>query len=586
MNKILSLFKQFIIKNKKIIIIVALVLSISTLLGVLFIGNDENTKEMTYNNFLNEVDKSNINEVTILNDNQIAVKVKNNNETYLVPNPQKENFKEFLLINNITVGAKSKTDVNRIFQSIFVLVLIFGTILYVRRDNKSKQLINNVNGANKTKLSSITFNDVAGNIEAKYLVKDIIDFIKTPEKYEHIGAKMPRGILLYGPPGTGKTLLAKAIAGEANVPFYPMSGSDFVHMYVGVGANRVRELFKKARKSKKAVIFIDEIDALGKSRGKAASSSNDEREQTLNALLTEMSGFNSTNGIIVIAATNRVDTLDEALLRPGRFDRKIEVSLPDKSARKKIIELYLDNKKVSNEVNAEKIAINTVYFSGAMLENLINEAAIIAANNNDEEINIKHIDKALYSVIAGAEKVERNSNINNEKRITAYHESGHALISKLLLPENRVAKVTIIPSTKGAAGFNLNIPKDKMFRTKKEIEANIMMLLGGRVTEEIVFGKENITTGAANDIQKASMELFEYYSKYGMDEQNGLFYLRSESKDDEIFKNCKEKMKELYDRTRVLILSNKDVLEEMVSELVKKETLDEDDINEVVKKIV
>lgn len=568
------------IRNKRFISLGIITIIIGIIVVILF--NSDETNKMTYNEFLGEINKENIAKVTMIGENDLEVTTKKD-ETYLVPNPKKDDFIEFLLLRDIEVNTERSQDVVKILQSFFVLAIIIGAILFIRRD-KGKELINDVNDKDNKMSKMVTFDDVAGNIEAKELVKDVIDFIKSPEKYEHIGAKMPRGILLYGPPGTGKTLLAKAIAGEANVPFYAMSGSDFVHMYVGVGANRVRQLFKKARKSEKAVIFIDEIDALGKSRGRNTSSANDEREQTLNALLTEMSGFNDSEGIIVIAATNRVDTLDEALLRPGRFDRKIEVALPDKSARTKIIELYLKGKKVSKELNIEKVAYNTVYFSGAMLENLINESAIIAANDNEYEINIKHVDKAFYTIIAGKEKKETNSSIEEEKRITAYHEAGHALVSKLLLPENRISKVTIIPSTKGAAGFNINIPKDKMYRTKNEIESNIMMLLAGRAAEEIIFGNENVTTGASNDIKKASQELYDYFSKFGMDEDNGLFYLE-EVNNDNIIEKCRNKMKEIYNDTKTLIIENQNSLEKIFNALVIKETLDEEEINKLTENI-
>lgn len=569
------------IRNKRFISLAIITIIIGIIIIVLL--NGDKTNKMSYNDFLSEINKENIAKVTMIGENDLEVTT-SIDETYVVPNPKKDDFIEFLLLRDIEVATERSQDVVKILQSFFVLAIIIGAILFIRRD-KGKELINDVNDKDNKSSKMVTFDDVAGNIEAKELVKDVIDFIKSPEKYEHIGAKMPRGILLYGPPGTGKTLLAKAIAGEANVPFYAMSGSDFVHMYVGVGANRVRQLFKKARKSEKAVIFIDEIDALGKSRGRNTSSANDEREQTLNALLTEMSGFNDSEGIIVIAATNRVDTLDEALLRPGRFDRKIEVALPDKSARTKIIELYLKGKKVSKELNIEKLAYNTVYFSGAMLENLINESAIIAANDNEYEINIKHVDKAFYTIIAGKEKKETNSSIEEEKRITAYHEAGHALVSKLLLPDNRISKVTIIPSTKGAAGFNINIPKDKMYRTKNEIESNIMMLLAGRAAEEIIFGNKNVTTGASNDIKKASKELYDYFSKFGMDEDNGLFYLE-EVNNDIIIEKCRSKMKELYNNTKALIIENQHILEKIFNELAIKETLDEEEINNLTKNII
>lgn len=421
----------------------------------------------------------------------------------------------------------------------------------------------------------LLFKDVAGNFEAKESVEDIVDFIKNPTKYSQYGARMPKGVIFYGPPGTGKTLMAKAIAGEAGVPFYAVSGSDFVQMYVGVGAGRIRSLFKKARKCGKAVIFIDEIDAIGKKRSGNGTGSSDERDQTLNALLTEMSGFSSESGIIVIAATNRIDTIDEALLRPGRFDRHIEIGLPDMNARKSILNFCAKNKPLSKNIDINDYAKRTVYFSGAMLENFLNEASIIAAKKGNGEISTEDLEKAYYTIIAGSEKKDKSTLRELDRNITAFHEAGHALITKLVTPENTVSKITIIPSTKGAGGFCINIPPEKMFYTKKELRCQVMVNLAGRVSEEIIFGEDNITTGASNDIEKCVSIVKDYILKYGMG--NGFKF--GDHKDTNIIAECSELIQTLYNETKVLLNENIDYLNKIANELIEKESLNEEELN-------
>lgn len=538
---------------------------------------------MTYNEFINNVELDLVNEVEIVDNRAMNVLLKDDNIKYKVPNPEKQDLKEYLLLNDIKVTSGENPVFEQVFQTVGFIILIVVVMLYLKKGSKeNKQIIVDANKSNVNNNRVVKFENVAGNNEAKELVKDIIDFIKTPEKYSSMGARMPRGILLYGPPGTGKTLMAKAIAGEANVPYYAVSGSDFIQMYVGVGASRIRQLFKKAKKSEKAVIFIDEIDAIGKKRSGKASSSNDERDQTLNALLTEMSGFNDNDGIIVIAATNRLDTLDNALLRPGRFDRQIEIGLPDYNARKSIISLHLGNKPIDYTVNIEKLAKETVYFSGAMLENLLNEAAIIAANEGDKTISSYHMDKAYYTVLAGSEKKDRSSISLNERKITAYHEAGHALMTKLVLPENRIAKVTIIPSTKGAGGFSMSIPKDKMYQSKREIKANIQILLAGRIAEELVFGKDEITTGASNDIEKASSLIKDYIIKFGMHDEIGIFNSEAVNiHDSSIIEKCREEMKKVYIETKALLTKNRNLLDDITNSLIEKETIDGDLIDKL-----
>lgn len=541
--------------------------------------------DMSYPSFLQAAENGQVKSVSITPDASSFHATINNEDGVKkvnVPNPKTEDFTEYLLLHNIKINYTENNVYIRILQVLFLVAAGSGIFMFIRKGNNDKPLI--MDASKKTPSTpTITFNQIAGNTEAKLMVEDIISFIKDPEKYNSVGARMPKGVLLYGPPGTGKTLMAKAIAGEAGVPFYAMSGSDFVQMYVGVGASRVRSLFRKAKQSEKAVIFIDEIDAIGKKRARSANASNDERDQTLNALLTEMSGFNDNNGIVVIGATNRLDTLDDALLRPGRFDRQIEIALPDINARKKILSLYAGKKPLSDDVNLDDLAKSTVYFSGAMLENLLNEAAINAANEKQSVISNDHIDRAFYTVVAGAPVMDRSYISERDKQITAYHESGHALVTKLLTPEQYISKVTIIPSVRGAGGFNLSIPKDTLFKTKQGILAEIKVLLGGRAAEELIFGKDDITTGASNDIEKASTLLYNYMSRYGMDDEMGMFSQAAleDTTDKDLLNKCRLQMKELYNESIGLLKNNLDLLEKITQELLLKESLNGDDIDRI-----
>jgi len=567
---------------RKIMIPVMSVLLLALIISG-FYSLNKPRNEMTYPAFLESVEQGLVSEVTLYEEkNTFDTYLSDSPDTgYKVPNPRTENFVEFLLTNNIKVSYKDG-KVSDIFGIIVIAIVAFGIIYYTRRGNSSIS----VTDANKkeNEAPKITLASVAGNTEAKAMVEDIIGFIKNPSQYTNLGARMPKGLLFYGPPGTGKTLMAKAIAGEADVPFYAVSGSDFVQMYVGVGASRIRSLFGKAKKHEKAVIFIDEIDAIGKKRARNSSASNDERDQTLNALLTEMSGFNDNQGIVVIGATNRLDTLDEALLRPGRFDRQIEIGLPDVNSRRKILELHAKNKPLSDNVDLDSLAKSTVGFSGAMLENLLNEAAIIAANAQNPVITYEHVDKAFYTVLAGAPKTDLSYISAHEREITAYHEAGHALATKLLLPENYISKVTIIPSVKGAGGFNFSIPKDTMYQTQRQILANIKILYAGRAAEELIFGPGEITTGASNDIQKASLLIADYTDKFGMDPDMGLFSTRifNDSADGELIDKCRATANVLYAETKDLLDNNTAFLEKIAGELLQKESLTGDDIDKLL----
>ncbi len=357
----------------------------------------------------------------------------------------------------------------------------------------------------------ISFNDVAANDVARSSLIEISEFLKNPQKFAELGARIPHGVLLYGPPGTGKTLLARALAGEAKVPFIAMNGSDFVEMYVGVGAGRVRDAFKRARKFGKCVIFIDEIDSLGRARG---LNSSDERDQTLNALLSEMSGFKPSDGVIVVAATNRVEMLDPALLRPGRFDRRIEVGMPGIEERLSILKLHSRNKPLGENVNLDDLAVRTTFFSGASLENLLNEAAIRAARRNSKSIEESDVQAAYVSVIAGEDGASRPASL--EKSVIALHEAGHAVVSHALIPRNRIERVSIMPCSGGAAGYNLSIPEEKSLYSKLDMERRICVLLAGRAAEALVFGTDGMTDGASNDLRRAAEIAASMVNELGM----------------------------------------------------------------------
>lgn len=387
-------------------------------------------------------------------------------------------------------------------QGLIIVALAgFVALTLLRKPRERAAAIGAPRGGSKAgrALPKCDFSRVAANEEALQSLKALRDYLKHPEKYRRYGARMPAGVLLYGPPGTGKTLMAKALAGEAGVPFFALSGSDFVEKYVGVGASRVRALFKKARKAGKCVIFIDEIDALGKRRDDLSS---DERDQTLNALLSEMSGFYTGDGVIVVAATNRIDALDPALLRPGRFDRQIEVGLPGREQRLSILRLHSKDKPLEAGVDLEELAAQTVSMSGASLENLLNEAALAAAIRDSGTIDRKDLQAAFYRTVAGADRPITAG--EDERKLIATHEAGHALASRLLTPENRLARVSILPAGRGAAGYNLSIPSERVMVGKKQLENQICVLLAGRAAEQIVYGEDALTAGASSDLARAT----------------------------------------------------------------------------------
>lgn len=564
-------------KNKIIFSVIA------TLILILTIGVYSNVnlspKHTNYNEFLSKLNSNKVKEVNINSDINMTYTLKDGGK-YSTNYPNTDSFKEKLLLSGVNISDSQSFSLGNLSNMIISIILlsIVGTVLYknVKSTQKNKSTVT----FKEATSTNITFNEIAGNIETKESIMELVDFLKHPDKYEKFNARKPKGVILYGDPGTGKTLLAKALASEANVPFYYASGSDFVQMYAGVGASRIRELFKKARANEKAVIFIDEIDAIGKKRSSSPDTSSDERDQTLNALLTEMSGFNSSDNIIVLAATNRLDTLDEALLRAGRFDRHIEVPLPDIKSREEILNLYCKNKPIAKNVNIKKLAEITVYFSGAKLENLVNEAAILAAKNNKDVIDHSDFDKAYEIIIAGFEKKDRSYINETDKQITAYHEAGHALVSRILLPNVKVKKVSIIPSTKGAGGYTLNIPPNTMYYTKANLINNIKVALAGRAAEDIIFGKANITTGAEGDIKHATNILLSMIKHYGMFDDTGMLnYELIEGSSHKIFELSSKFINDLYTEVLNLLNENKEKLDKIAFTLIEKELLEEEELS-------
>ena len=452
-------------------------------------------------------------------------------------------------------------------------------------------------GKSRAKMSmgdkSVTFAQVAGLKEEKEELEEIVDFLKEPGKYTGVGARIPKGVLLEGPPGTGKTLLAKAVAGEAGVPFFSISGSDFVEMFVGVGASRVRDLFEEAKHNAPCIVFIDEIDAVARRRGTGMGGGHDEREQTLNQLLVEMDGFGVNEGIIVMAATNRVDILDPAILRPGRFDRKVAVGTPDVGGREEILKVHAKNKPLGDDVNLQQLAQTTAGFTGADLENLLNEAAIIAAKENRSFIANKDVKRAFVKVGIGAEKKSRIIS-DKEKKITAYHEAGHAILFHVLPDVGPVYTVSIIPTGVGAAGYTMPLPeKDEMFATKSRMLQDIMVSLGGRIAEEIIFG--DITTGASSDIKKATKTARRMVTRYGMSDNIGVICYDDD--DDEVFigkdlahakahseeisgeidKEVKRIIDDCYTKAKDIIMQHENVLHSCAALLLEKEKINREE---------
>jgi cell division protease FtsH len=577
---------------------------------VLIIQNAEPVKEkLSYTQLVTEIESGRITEVTVSNsgDNSIVTGKIANTKRFesIVPTTEfNQLVQDYIEHDRLDVKYEIKTAASAwlsILPSI-VLIVIFVVFFFVLTQ-QSQGGGNRVMsfGKSRAKLHTedkkkITFQDVAGADEEKEELGEIVDFLKQPRKFIELGARIPKGILLVGPPGTGKTYLARAVAGEAGVPFFSISGSDFVEMFVGVGASRVRDLFEQAKKNSPCIIFIDEIDAVGRHRGAGLGGGHDEREQTLNQLLVEMDGFSVNEGIIIIAATNRPDILDPALLRPGRFDRQIPVGIPDVKAREEILRIHAKNKPLSLDANLETLAKGTTGFTPADLENVMNEAALLAARRGKKKIEVVDLDEATIRVIAGPEKKSKVVS-EHDKKLTAYHEAGHAVVQKLMPNADPVHQISIIPRGR-AGGYTISLPKqDKFYMSKSELEEQIVSLLGGRVAEKLVL--DDVSTGARNDIERATAIARKMITEYGMSEFLGPMSFGSEH--DEVFigrdfgrsRNYSEEVaamidKEIrkvidtaYHKTETLLKENISKLHGVAQALMEREKLDQAEFEEV-----
>ena len=561
----------------------------------------DNSSEISYDKFIDMVDKDQVKEVTI-----------QSNTLTIVPKKQNSKYEDMSYYTTKTEdstaltkrlegrGIKFETDppdafgefIAMILSVVLPTLLLFGLLMFsMRRMNKGGGIMGMGVGKSKAKAyvqkeTGVTFKDVAGQDEAKESLQEVVDFLHNPGKYTAIGAKLPKGALLVGPPGTGKTLLAKAVAGEAQVPFFSLSGSEFVEMFVGVGASRVRDLFEEAKKNAPCIVFIDEIDAIGKSRDSRYGGGNDEREQTLNQLLAEMDGFDTSKGLLILAATNRPEVLDPALLRPGRFDRRVIVDRPDLKGRVDILKVHAKNVLLDETVDFEAIALATSGAVGSDLANMINEAAILAVKKGRKAVCQKDLEESVEVVLVGKEKKDRILS-KQERRIVSYHEVGHALVNALQKDAEPVQKITIVPRTMGALGYVMQVPEEeKYLNTKKELEAMLVGYLGGRAAEEIVF--DTVTTGAANDIEQATKVARAMITQYGMSEKFGLMGLATQENqylsgravlncgDDTATEIDHEVMKLLhysYEEARRILGSHRAELDKIAEYLIRKETI-------------
>lgn len=564
---------------------------------------DSKPADISYTSFMQHVQQDEIKQVTIV-DNVISGKLKDGKEfSTVAPNDSK--LVEKLEAKKVDIKAELPPQPPwwmSILSSILPMLIIVGLwFMLMNQGGAGGGKVMNFGKSRARRYDEeklkITFKDVAGAEEAKQELEEVVEFLKHPQKYNDLGAKIPKGVLLYGPPGTGKTLLAKAVAGEAGVPFFSISGSDFVEMFVGVGASRVRDLFDQAKKSAPCIVFIDEIDAVGRQRGAGLGGGHDEREQTLNQLLVEMDGFSANEGIIMIAATNRPDILDPALLRPGRFDRQIVVDRPDIKGRTEILKVHVKGKPIGPDVNLDVIAQRTPGFTGADLSNLVNEAALLTARKDKKAINMPEMEEAAERVIMGPERKSRVIS-DKEKRLTAYHEGGHTIVGMLLEHTDPVHKVTIIPRGR-AGGYTLSLPKeDKYYATRSEMLDELKVLLGGRVAEALVL--KEISSGASNDLQRATQLARQMICEYGMSEnigpvtfghrQDQVFLGRDIARDKdyseevaaEIDKEVRSFMEDAYAATEKLLSDNIDKLHVIAKALMEKETLEEEEINQLV----
>ena len=576
---------------------------------------DNSVKELTYDEFIQDLNGGKITELTITpkvrtETYELVGKLESykDNESFILYLPYSDEF-----ISKITEAKEKTSDFQltvkndpeasswlAVVVDVVPLLILGGITIWIftrQLGSGSKSMDFGKSRAKLVEESRATFKDVAGLTEEKEEVQELIDFLKNPKKFTSMGARIPKGVMLVGPPGTGKTLLARAVAGEAKVPFYYISGSDFVELFVGIGASRVRDMFKQAKMNAPCLIFIDEIDAVGRQRGTGLGGGHDEREQTLNQLLTEMDGFGANEGIIIIAATNRPDVLDPALLRPGRFDRQITVNLPDKNSRMEILKVHAKNKTLDKNITLEYLAKRTPGFSGADLENLLNEAALLAVRRNKNEITMAEIDEATDRVLMGPAKVTKKYT-DKEKKLVAFHEAGHAVMGLKLDGANEVQKITIIPRG-NAGGYTMMTPKEEAFNyTKNELLESICGLLGGRVAEEITFGE--VTTGAHDDFKKATKIARSMVTEYGMSNLGpmmleepdgntflGRDYTKNRNISDTVAHEIDEEMRSIinncYEKTKKIITENKDLLALIANTLLEEETITKEEIDYLVK---
>lgn len=578
------------------------------LVAVSFISSffNKSPKEgnLNYSQFIENLNEGKIKSVSIKEQENIISAITTENKKIKVsyPSGDREIFNE-LRKNKVEITVDDQRQSSwfvSIFSSVFLPLIIFVALwVFMLRQAQSGGSQAMSFGKSRAKLlvenkPKITFNEVAGVDEAKQELQEVVEFLKTPEKFQALGAKIPRGVLLVGPPGTGKTLLAKAVAGEAGVPFFSISGSDFVEMFVGVGASRVRDLFRQAKEKAPCIIFIDEIDAIGRARGKnLVSGSNDERENTLNQLLTEMDGFGTDSGVIILAATNRPDILDSALLRPGRFDRQISIDKPDLVGREQIFKVHLQGKELAPGVDPKKLSAQTPGFAGAEIANVCNEAALIAARNNKEKIDMQDFQDAIDRVIGGLEK--KNKLISpEEKKIVAYHEAGHAVAGWFLEFADPLVKVSIVPRGVAALGYAQYLPKEQYIYRTEQLTDEMCMTLGGRAAEEIIFGK--ISTGAQNDLERVTRMAYAMVTIYGMNDKVGHVSFNDPNGEFAYSKPYSEKTAEMidqevrgiiqkaYDRTKQLLTEKHAELERLAQELLRKEILFQYDLESIVGK--
>ncbi|PNV62866.1 AAA family ATPase [Clostridium sp. chh4-2] len=580
-----------------LILVIAAVITFCSITLMKDLMTKSSTEELTYDQFVGMLENKEV-ESVIIDSSTIQITPKKGIEGYSpLIKYYTVRMSDYKLSDRVlesgAVVKQAKQDSSMILETILSFLLPFICIVFFMNLMMKRMGGGGIMGVGKSnakvymqKETGVTFKDVAGQDEAKESLVEIVDFLHNPGKYTHIGAKLPKGALLVGPPGTGKTLLAKAVAGEAKVPFYSLSGSDFVEMFVGVGASRVRDLFKQAQESAPCIIFIDEVDAIGKSRDSKFGGGNDEREQTLNQLLSEMDGFDSSKGLLVLAATNRPEILDPALLRPGRFDRRIIVDKPDLKGRVNILKVHAKNVSLDDTVDLEAIALATSGAVGSDLANMINEGAILAVKNGRNAVSQKDLFEAVEVVLVGKEKKDRVLN-NEERRIVSYHEVGHALVSALQKDSEPVQKITIVPRTMGALGYVMHVPEEEKFlNTKKEIHAMLVGYLAGRAAEEIVF--DTVTTGAANDIEQATRLARAMVTQYGMSDKFGLMglatqenqYLTGRTVMDcgdataaEVDQEVMRILKEAYDEAMRLLSENRDVMDKIAEFLIEKETI-------------